>query len=58
MTTYDGDLIKCTDCDRTVAGHRWGKIKASDWFFGKDGSAYCPDHVPSWVSVWRAGKKE
>lgn len=51
-------MIKCSQCDRTVPGHRWGKIKADLWFFSKDGTAYCPDHTPDWVADWRARQQE
>lgn len=23
------------------------------WFFMKDGTAFCPDHIPEWVEEWR-----
>lgn len=57
--SYDA-LVGCSACDRTVPGHRWGKIKAQDqgWFFAKDGAAFCPEHVPEWVEEWRARKAE
>jgi hypothetical protein len=53
MTDHQGSVITCSCCDRTVANHRWGKIKATGWFFAKDGTAYCPEHVPEWVQKWR-----
>lgn len=34
----------------------WNKIRAHDlgWFEQKNGTAYCPRHVPEWVTEWRA----
>ena len=43
-------------CPNTIKNHAWGKIKAEGWFFSRDGSAYCPEHVPEWVDAWRASK--
>lgn len=40
-------------CRNRIKDHRWGHIKADDWFFQKDGTAYCPDHIPDWVEKWR-----
>lgn len=42
-------------CDKKYKDHSWGKIKAGGkgWFFQKDGTAYCPEHVPDWVEEWR-----
>lgn len=47
--------MECSDpgCDAKVKSHAWGRIKAEGWFFQKDGAAYCPLHVPSWVEAWR-----
>lgn len=52
--------LRCShpDCPRSVKNHRWGITKASDWFFGKDGKQYCPDHIPDWVEAWRKRKKK
>jgi hypothetical protein len=46
---------KCEGCDATVPAHRWGMVRAGSdgWFFQKDGRAYCPKHVPDWVTAWR-----
>ena len=51
-------MIVCTEesCAHSVKNHAWGQIKASDWFFQRDGTAYCPDHIPSWVAEWKARK--
>lgn len=48
--------MKCYECERTVPQHKWGQIKAHDegWYFPRNGGAYCPDHVPAWVTEWRA----
>ena len=45
-------------CTQTVGGSKWDRIRASKagWFFGLDGNAYCPEHVPNWVAEWRAGR--
>lgn len=42
-------------CDESYQEHRWGAIKAHDagWFTQKDGTAWCPQHVPDWVPAWR-----
>jgi len=43
------------DCEETYRPHMWGSIKAHDrgWFLQKDGTAWCPQHVPEWVAEWR-----
>jgi hypothetical protein len=49
--------VVCSDptCDESHKDHRWGKIKAgsSGWFMSKDGSSWCPKHIPDWVKEWR-----
>ncbi len=53
MNTEDGK-IQCEECEAQIENHRWGKTKAQNWFFTRDGEkAYCPKHVPSWVEDWR-----
>ena len=56
------DQIKCShlDCETTHAASYWDSIKASDkgWFVQKDGTAYCPEHVPEWVEEWRLKNAE
>ncbi|WP_157533939.1 MULTISPECIES: hypothetical protein [Microbacterium] len=37
----------------TIADERWAMTK-SDWFFQRNGAAFCPDHLPEWVPEWRA----
>ena len=34
---------------------KWLVMKAGreGWFFQRDGTAYCPEHVPDWVEGWR-----
>lgn len=51
----DTDMIQCKQdgCTNTVKDDRWGKIKAGAWFFSRDGDAWCPDHLPNWVTEWR-----
>lgn len=46
-------------CEAQYKDHRWGSIKAhaAGWFIQKDGTAWCPDHVPDWVEAWRARKQ-
>lgn len=54
-----GDAIGCVEpgCDEQIKDHRWGKTKASGWFFSRDNTqAFCPEHVPDWVAGWRARK--
>ena len=54
---YEVEEIPCSDeeCTETVRNHYWGRVK-SGWFFQKDGSAWCPAHIPEWVAEWRARK--
>jgi hypothetical protein len=54
------DAIECSepDCPRWIKSHAWGKIKAEDWFFEKNGKCWCPDHHPAWVAEWRARQRE
>lgn len=44
-------------CENRFADHMWGKIKLKGWFIMKDGTAYCPDHIPEWVEEWRAKQR-
>jgi hypothetical protein len=50
-------VIGCAaaDCSATHPDHAWGKIHAhgAGWFTQKNGTAWCPDHVPEWVTSWR-----
>jgi hypothetical protein len=58
----DGRMNYCDyegGCSLMCPHNMWGQIKAHpDWFFGRDGKAFCPDHLPEWVPGWRARKKE
>lgn len=42
-------------CTASHPGSKWDTIRADEqgWFHQKDGKAYCPKHVPEWVSKWR-----
>jgi hypothetical protein len=46
-------------CEAKCDNHYWGKVKAGDegWFFQKDGTSWCPQHVPNWVETWRRNKE-
>ena len=50
--------VKCADpsCSAWHPSGKWGNIRAADagWFHAKDGTAYCPKHIPKWVRKWRA----
>jgi hypothetical protein len=59
----EADVIRCAHptCRKTLAGHKWSKIK-SGWFFTKptedrEEEAFCPEHIPEWVEEWRAKKR-
>lgn len=47
--------LTCCVCDKTTPGDRWAKVRAQHegWFSQKDGTNYCPAHVPAWVAAWR-----
>lgn len=57
MITADGRHIKCDfilGCDNMVRDHYWGRVKATGWFFSRDDKiAFCPEHVPEHIYVWR-----
>ena len=40
-------------CTAAHANHYWGSVKAAGWFHGRDGTAWCPEHLPAWVGPWR-----
>lgn len=57
----------CCECDAEIAPNpgtgrigKWNIMRAEKegWFFQKDGTAYCPKHVPAWVPAWRANRAE
>ena len=52
--------ISCSHggCDQQRPDHQWGsRGKYSGWFVQKDGTSWCPDHVPDWVEEWRAKRQ-
>lgn len=54
----DPDYITCShpECKNYIKSYAWAKIKADGWFMQKDGTNYCPEHVPEWVHSWRKRK--
>lgn len=58
MIIHDGADIQCDGlrCSATIKNHYWGKVKAEDWFHGRNGESFCPKHIPEWVAAWRAKK--
>lgn len=46
-------------CEESYRDHGWRATKAhkDGWFLAKDGSSFCPAHVPEWVAAWRRRKK-
>jgi hypothetical protein len=47
-------------CTASHPGGKWAAVKADadGWFHSKaEDQAYCPDHIPDWVSAWRARQK-
>jgi hypothetical protein len=56
----DRTVCAAEGCPLSFPTHRWGKTRAHDegWFEQKDGTAWCPDHVPEWVEGWREGRTE
>lgn len=57
MSHAAGHPAKCAgpDCPATHPSGKWGNIRAArdGWFESRNGEAYCPKHVPSWVRKWR-----
>lgn len=55
----DEEEIFCSieGCDHSIKNHAWGKIKAEGWFFLRNGTAFCPDHIPDWVAGWRESRR-
>lgn len=43
-----------------ISGSRWDDQRAQNlgWFMQRNGDVWCPNHVPDWVSAWRAKKNE
>lgn len=53
----------CVECGAKVQHNnqsgrasQWDFKRASSagWFFKRDGTSYCPEHLPEWVDGWRA----
>lgn len=47
-----------TNCQNDYFPDKWGKMEATrkGWFIHRNGSAWCPDHIPDWVVEWREKK--
>lgn len=43
------------DCEESFKPHYWGALRAHSqgWMIQKDGTAWCPKHLPYWVHGWR-----
>lgn len=52
--------IKCANpsCNNTMGSHALAVIKTSGWFHQRDGTSWCPEHIPEWVAKWREDKAE
>lgn len=57
-TAVEPTRVHCAadECPRHVADNKWAKIHAIGWFFQRDGTAFCPDHLPEWLASWRDNK--
>lgn len=55
MSEMDDEWIYCAEeeCTARIKNHAWGKVKSA-WYESKTGDAWCPAHIPKWVSKWRA----
>lgn len=58
MISEDGEWVLCEEqpCEEKLKNHAWAQIKSEGWFFTRDGKAYCPRHIPAWVTEWRKKK--
>jgi hypothetical protein len=60
--SYDAVYAVCSNpsCGKNFKVSHWDTKKAQrdGWFLQKDGSKWCPQHIPSWVAEWRAKQKE
>lgn len=47
-------------CSRQFKLTHWDSISAGNegWFQKKNGEAWCPEHIPEWVSTWRERQAE
>jgi hypothetical protein len=43
-------------CTESLPGSKWAQMRAQrdGWFGQRDGTWFCPAHVPGWVEGWRA----
>lgn len=43
-------------CETNHPSSRFDDSKAvsEGWFHQRDGTAWCPEHLPEWVAEWRA----
>jgi len=66
MEDYAPLADECCICHAKVAPSpgtgrvgKWNIMKAEreGWFFQKDGTCWCPKHVPEWVEEWRAKRR-
>ena len=59
MAVVDGRVVcEHDECDASYHTHKWDAIKEGEnWFQQKDGTAWCPQHIPDWVAEWRKRKK-
>lgn len=53
-------LRVCNDkkCKKKYGGGRWDFVRASEggWLLQRDGTSWCPDHIPDWYGAWAAQK--
>lgn len=51
--------MTCDVCGKECKNDRWSRIRAHEagWFEQKNGTVYCPEHVPSWVITWRERRR-
>ena len=48
MITADGvwEVCDIPSCDAKIKNHRWARIRATEWYFARNGRAFCPIHRP------------
>lgn len=58
MSYASDNPVRCADpsCAAQHPAGVLGTMRATTagWHHAKDGTAYCPNHVPKWVRTWRA----